>query len=303
MDLALEDAQAKKPSSSSSSSRDRGLFGSSSGSSGQNSSDLLMGMLSQIPGAGNFGAECAKLQAASDEQENQNRSSGMGMSSRDMASTGRAFFGGGGVPGAGGVSAQNPQDLVKKIYPILEFRDNIVRAIESAIDKIPGLTALVEKISETLTVLIFSLLAPFIRPIIAQVTIELKKGSEGVLDSSAHHQFEPWTDPHCTDPTHSVLSKDHFSNRLNGPCGQIASAVVSYVVPRIVYAWENPRTPVPMVLEDVCQVFHHPAIRDPKLELQNKMYGVVQKWVQSLPDRGAKINGWLSRDAGKDTLA
>jgi len=110
------------------------------------------------------------------------------------------------------------------------------------------------------------------------------------------HQFEPWTDPQCTDPTHSLLSKDHFSNRLNPPCGMIASNVVKYVVPRVVFAWENPNTPVAMVLDDIVRVFHHPSKRDPNLELHTIMFKSVQDWVNRLPDRGAKLNEQLNAE-------
>lgn len=81
--------------------------------------------------------------------------------------------------------------------------------------KIPGLEALVEKISETLTVFVLSLLAPIIRPIIEAVSKSLKAGSSTVVDASQKQQFETWNVPTSTDPTHSMLSKDHFTNYLN----------------------------------------------------------------------------------------
>ena len=77
----------------------------------------------------------------------------------------------------------------------------MVKLVNATIEKIPGLEALVEKISETLTLFILSLLAPYIRPIINAVSTQLKAGSGGVIDASGRHQYEPWTDPHCSDPT------------------------------------------------------------------------------------------------------
>lgn len=53
--------------------------------------------------------------------------------------------------------------LTPSVYPILEFRDNVVRTISATIAKIPGLEKLVETISEKITVFIMSLLAPFVR--------------------------------------------------------------------------------------------------------------------------------------------
>lgn len=94
----------------------------------------------------------------------------------------------------------DPAKIVQQIYPILAFRDKVVRAISAVIEKIPGLEALVERIVETLTVFILSLLAPIIRPIINILSKTLETGSEGVISSNGKHQFDVWTDPTSSDP-------------------------------------------------------------------------------------------------------
>lgn len=125
----------------------------------------------------------------------------------------------------------DPVQVAREIYPILEFRDKIVKAISRVIANIPGLESLIEYISETLTAFVLGLLAPFVRPIIDQVSKVLKDGSSGVIGASAATQYEPWDDPRCSDPTHSMLSKDHFTNVLNPCAGRVASTVLQYVVP------------------------------------------------------------------------
>lgn len=127
----------------------------------------------------------------------------------------------------------DPAKLVQQIYPILAFRDKVVRAISAVIEKIPGLEALVERIVETLTVFILSLLAPIVRPIINTLTKTLNAGSEGVVESNGKHQFDVWNDPMSTNPTHSMLSKDHFSNILNEPAGAVAAEILKFIAPRI----------------------------------------------------------------------
>jgi len=212
----------------------------------------------------------------------------------------------GGPPGPG-IPGMNPNldptTIVPKIYPILAFRDNVVRSISAIISKIPGLEKLIETITERVTLFVLSLLAPFIQPIIAAATKQLKEGSSAVVDSSANHQYEPWTDAHCTDPTHSLLSKDHFSNILNEPAGQVAAAILQYVAPRIVYAWDHPDVPVDQVLNDVVRVFHHPAIRDSNCEVHRNMFDVVKRWVDGRSDRGRSLDTILSSEsvrAGKN---
>ena len=118
-----------------------------------------------------------------------------------------------------------------------------------------------------------------------------------LIQKSYRHQYEPWDDPHCTDPTHSLLSKDHFSNILNEPAGFVASAILQYVAPRIIYAWQHPDVPVDEVMNDISRAFHHPALRDQRCELHNSMYNAVEDWVHSRPDRGANLNVLLGSDS------
>ncbi|KKY27746.1 putative het-c domain protein [Phaeomoniella chlamydospora] len=200
---------------------------------------------------------------------------------------------GSGIPG---ISNIDPQKTIAQIYPILEFRDKVVRTISSIIEKIPGLEALVDKITETLTVFILSLLAPFVRPIISAVSKSLQTGSSTVIDASAKHQYEPWTDPNCTNPTHSFLSKDHFSNILNEPAGNVAAEIVKYVAPRILHAWQDTSIPIERVMDDVMKVFHHPALRDHNIEVHRSMFSAVQKWADQRPDRRTQIDNVLSSD-------
>ncbi|KAK5698424.1 hypothetical protein LTS12_028501, partial [Elasticomyces elasticus] len=174
---------------------------------------------------------------------------------------------------SGGVLSNfDPNKTIAQIYPILSFRDKVVRKLTSIIEKIPGLEAAVEKISETLTIFVMSLLAPFIRPIINTASKSLQTGSAGVIDASGRHQYEPWTDPSCTDPTHSLLSKDHFANILNEPAGHVAAAIVRYVGPRILYAWDHPGVSETEVINDCLRIFHHPAIRDMHNEAHRTMF-------------------------------
>lgn len=300
MDIALGDAQAQsKPS-----------VGARSGSGGgETQLSTMTGLLSQMPGAGGFCQQAEQLQAQADAQEQANSMSRDSSAAPPYVNTNFSGPPGsqGGPPGPSipGMSATfDPIKTAAQIYPILEFRDKVVRAISATIEKIPGLEALVEKITERLTLFVLSLLAPFIRPIINAVSAQLKAGSSTVVNASGKHQYEPWTDPHCSDPTHSLLSKDHFSNILNEPAGQVAAAILQYVAPRILYAWQNPDVPLDQVLNDIVRVFHHPAARDHGCEIHNTMFSVVERWAHS-SWKGPNLNGILSSEsvrAGKNHI-
>jgi len=220
LDIALKNAeQAKRSGGGGGGDGSRGLFGSSSGSG----SDFIS-LLSQLPGTGDgFASEARNLEAVSAAKEEQNARS----RDRDRANVNV-------VPGMD--PDFDPVDTVRKIYPILEFRDKVVRSISAVISKIPGLEKLLEHIGETLTAFVLGLLAPFIRPIIKQLSKTLKDGSSGIIGADAHSQLEPWKDPSCSNPTHSMLSKDHFTNILNACAGRVAVTVVQYTVPYVPFS-------------------------------------------------------------------
>ncbi|KAH8727645.1 heterokaryon incompatibility protein Het-C-domain-containing protein [Phaeosphaeriaceae sp. PMI808] len=266
----------------------------------------LIDVLSKVPGTGHLIQEAQSLQAASDAQAAHNARSGGyeeygsragGQGGYQQAPTFDAPPGSvGGPPGPNIPGTDtDPATIIPKIYPILVFRDNVVRSISAIISKIPGLEKLIETITERVTLFVLSLLAPFILPIIKNASTQLKSGSSAVIDSAAKHQYEVWTIPTSTDPTHSMLSKDHFSNVLNEPAGQVAVAILQYVAPRVIYAWDHPDVPVDQVLDDCMRVFHHPTLRDNRCEVHVSMFEVVKKWAHNY--RGKDLNSILSSDA------
>ena len=104
------------------------------------------------------------------------------------------------------------QQIFKQVMPAIEFHDDIMKSITNAIEKIPVLPKIVEQLEEQLSVFVFSVIAPFMVPLIHQIRNELKTGSEEIIESSEREQHIVFNDDRSTNPTHSMLSKDHFSN-------------------------------------------------------------------------------------------
>ncbi|EWZ93176.1 hypothetical protein NW765_005138 [Fusarium oxysporum] len=289
VDVALKNAEGASNRSGGGGGVERSLLGGFLGI--KSSPSDFIGLVSKLPGVGDgFAAQARDLKASSEAQEQRNMSyqQTRGDLSRDNANQ---------VPGMS--PDFDPVETARKIYPILEFRDKIVKAISRGIAKVPGLEKLLEKISETLTAFILGLLAPFIRPIINQVSKVLKDGSSGVITASAKSQYEPWDNPQCSDPTHSMLSKDHFTNILNSCAGRIAATILQYTVPRVLYAWENTGVSVDEVVNDVLRAFHHPAARDDHIEIQRDMFKTVKKWADEHPRRH-ELAHLLSSDSVKN---
>lgn len=177
------------------------------------------------------------------------------------------------------------QQMVQQIYPIMEYHDEIMQQITAAIEKIPILPELLEQLENEVNVFVFSLLAPFVLPLIQQLKSELNEGSSEIIASSKDKQHIVFNDTTSTDPTHSMLSKDHFSNVLNEPAGKVASAVLKWAVPQIISAMDDERIDSNRVCSRIINgVFHHPALRtqgdDGASQCRDLMFQTVQNWWQ-----------------------
>lgn len=197
---------------------------------------------------------------------------------------------------------EQAEQIRRQIYPIIEFHDEIMQNISEAIDKIPVLPDLIEEFQNQINIFVFSLIAPFILPLLKQVKSELETGSSEVIQSSVDKQHIVFNDDDSSDPTHSMLSKDHFSNILNEPAGKIASQVLKWVVPQIVEAWDDEGVDVDRTLDRIITgVFHHPAQRehgrDGASDGRQQMFRVVQQWWEEKSDRERDdLRDKLSRD-------
>lgn len=117
------------------------------------------------------------------------------------------------------ISPREPEEFTEyisqayqQVMPAIEFHDEVMKAITSAIEKIPVLPKVVEQLEEELSRFVFSIIAPFIVPLIQNIKNELMTGSNEIIHSSEQEQHIVFSDDNATDPTHSMLSKDHFTN-------------------------------------------------------------------------------------------
>ncbi|KAI9806575.1 MAG: hypothetical protein M1833_003762 [Piccolia ochrophora] len=194
------------------------------------------------------------------------------------------------------------QQYAKQIYPIMEWHDDIMKSLNKTMENIPVLPELLEQFQEQMNIYVFSLLAPFVLPIIHQIKAELNSGSSEVIESSRAKQLIVFHDDHSSDPTHSMLSKDHFSNVLNEPAGKIASQVLKWVIPQVMECWDEERADIDRTLTRIINgVFHHPAMRnygdDRANEGRRSIFSVVEKWWGERSERDRQLlRDQLSRD-------
>ncbi|KAK8132501.1 heterokaryon incompatibility protein het-C domain-containing protein [Apiospora kogelbergensis] len=201
---------------------------------------------------------------------------------------------------------QYVQNIFKQIMPAIEFHDELMKTISEMIEKIPILPKILEQLEEQMSVWVFSIMAPFVVPILQQVKNELRTGSHEIIESSEAEQHVVFDDDRSSDPTHSMLSKDHFSNILNEVAGKTASKVVAWATPQIMELWDDDgRNPDEVITNIIFGVMHHPAQRDqangPIREGRQIMFDSVRRWWDEM-DNGAKdeLRRKLSREGVKN---
>ncbi|KAI0391457.1 Het-C-domain-containing protein [Xylariaceae sp. FL0594] len=176
------------------------------------------------------------------------------------------------------------QQIFQQVMPAIEIHDDLMKRISEVIEKdFKLLGDIVSQIEEQLTMWVFTIIAPFVLPVINQVKNELATGSSEIIESSRREQHIVFEDSNCSDPTHSMLSKDHFSNILNEIAGLTASKVLEWVVPQLMSAWDNDDVDIRSTLDCIVSgVLHHPAQRrmgdEGAKKCRRLMFDSVKEW-------------------------
>jgi hypothetical protein len=193
------------------------------------------------------------------------------------------------------------QQVFGQIMPAIEFHDEIMKNIDRAISSIPILPKIVGQLEEQLSMFVFNIIAPFILPIIQQIREELRTGSDEIIQSSLREQHIVFEQDSCSDPTHSMLSKDHFTNILNEVAGRGAAKMVHWVVPQIMEAMDDENADVDRILTRIVYgVLHHPAQRgmgdDGISEGRELIFTQIEEWWNEMSeDRRQDYRNKLSR--------
>ncbi|KAJ6541906.1 heterokaryon incompatibility protein Het-C-domain-containing protein [Mycena capillaripes] len=178
-----------------------------------------------------------------------------------------------------------PPDVQQKLLQLLKWRDGLMRSILEKIEMIPGLDSLIDQLSNALNAYVYTVIAPWITPVLQQATSVLGEGSKAVINSE--DQYEVFDNPRASDPTHSLLSKDHFGLILNEPAGKIAMIVVQHSVKIIVQAWSDNSDPS-RAIDVILEAFHHPYYATGRSAIQRDMFQEVERWLGGLDEDEAR---------------
>ncbi|KAF9029991.1 Het-C-domain-containing protein [Hymenopellis radicata] len=190
-----------------------------------------------------------------------------------------------------------PPEVQRQLLDLLKWRDGLYRDIIKKIEMIPGLSDLMDEMSNALNAYVYTVIAPWLTPILTQATSVLGEGSKAVIDSD--DQYQVFEDENASDPSHSLLSKDHFGLVLNEPAGKIAQLVVVHTVQLIVSAWADDSDP-DQVIDQALEAFHHPYYASGRSEIQRQMFDEMEKWIGGLGEEASDIVAKLTKQSVRE---
>ncbi|KAF8167442.1 heterokaryon incompatibility protein Het-C-domain-containing protein [Crassisporium funariophilum] len=190
-----------------------------------------------------------------------------------------------------------PPEVQQQLLDVLKWHDDVMRDIIKKIEMVPGLENLLDEFSNALNAYIYTILAPYLGPILTQATSALDEGSKAVIDND--DQYEVFDNPNAHDPSHSLLSKDHFGLILNEPAGKIAQIVVEHSVNLIVKAWSDNSNPEDSI-NTILEAFHHPYYATGRSDIQRKMFDHMQRWVGGLGSESRQVIGSLTKESVRE---
>ncbi|KAF4975632.1 hypothetical protein FZEAL_7623 [Fusarium zealandicum] len=148
--------------------------------------------------------------------------------------------------------------------------------------------------------LVFKYLSLMIQSSIMQLRNALKAAKERVdAEAAKSTSAEVYQDGHGSDPSHSDISKDHFSNVLNQPAGLVSTVTTNWTTQQVVKCWDDPAKDEEEAIREILTILHHPAFPGRnKTPIQTHMFNAVQEWWDhNTPEEKNKIRGMLTKES------
>lgn len=186
---------------------------------------------------------------------------------------------------SGGV---DPTLLWQALEPVFSFHDRIKKWLQGGPEDDNSKPSPKDnsEIGELTDQFVFQVVATVIESSVKELRDTLRAAKSKVDEEAASAEsaavYEQGSD--ASDPSHSDLSKDHFSNLLNRPAGMLATVTSNWTTQQIVKCWDDSNLNANDVICDILKILHHPAFVEDKTTIQDYMYAVVEKWWNELPE-------------------
>lgn len=109
------------------------------------------------------------------------------------------------------MSHSHGDNFHKFLQGVFQIHDQLAR-------RLSGSTTLAND-SGLLGTFVMATIEPALAPMLSTLSQALEDASKAVIEEADPTVLQ---DPNLENPSHSVLAKDHLTNLLNGPCGELA---------------------------------------------------------------------------------
>ncbi|KAF3765356.1 heterokaryon incompatibility Het-C [Cryphonectria parasitica EP155] len=191
--------------------------------------------------------------------------------------------------------------LWQAIEPVLYLHDRVSKYLhegledteESIEDYSHG------QLGEYTNQLVFKYLAIMIESSVRALRNAVKAARDRVDEEAAKaDSAQVYLDGTASDPSHSDLSKDHFSNVLNQPAGLVATITTNWTVQQVVRCWDDSKLDADRCIDEILTVLHHPAFPREKTPIQQYMFTAIDKWWNANPpEEKDRIRAKLTKES------
>ncbi|KAI1118089.1 heterokaryon incompatibility Het-C [Nemania sp. NC0429] len=180
------------------------------------------------------------------------------------------------------INSTSPSPLWQAIEPAFYLHDRISKWMQESAQESGeiGANESRSQLGDQTNLLIFQFLTVIIESAVKELRNAVKAAKEKVDEEAAKSSSAAvYQDgSSASDPSHSDLSKDHFSNVLNQVAGLVATATTNWTTQQVVRCWDDPTIDADKTIDDILTILHHPAFPKRKTIIQQHMFDEVKKW-------------------------
>lgn len=193
--------------------------------------------------------------------------------------------------------------LWQAIEPVIYLHDRVSKYLqedqEDSEESTQDISSAHGQLGDYTNQLVFKYLAVMIESSVRELRNAVKAARDRVDEEAAKSDSAMvYTDAHASDPSHSDLSKDHFSNILNQPAGLVAAVITNWTTQQVVKCWDDPDIDADTCIDEILSVLHHPAFPKDKTPIQKYMSDVVTNWWNANDaDEKVRLRAKLTKEA------
>lgn len=176
-------------------------------------------------------------------------------------------------------SSEPMPDLWKTIEPVFKLHDDVQKWLMENEDlfRVPWLSDALDNIGNYMNAVVYKFLAVLLEPSLQETRNAVKAARDEAFQAGRLSDTfqEGSTD---SNPSHSDIAKDHFSNLLNQPAGLVATVITNWSVRMVVRCWDEPSQSADDMINHILSILHHPAFTSERNDPQRYMFEAVQSW-------------------------